>query len=103
MEKNIKRYFPIFVLPTLIAFLIAFVIPFIMGLYLSFCDFTTVTNSKFVGLSNYMNTFSDKEFLNALWFTVKFALIAVVTINFFGFIMALLLTKGLKGDRKSVV
>ncbi len=97
MEKNIKRYFPIFVLPTLIAFLIAFVIPFIMGLYLSFCDFTTVTNSKFVGLSNYMKTFSDKEFLNALWFTVKFALIAVVTINFFGFIMALLLTKGLKG------
>ena len=54
MGKTMKRYFPIFVLPTLIAFFVAFVIPFIMGVYLSFCDFTTVTNAKFVGLENYI-------------------------------------------------
>lgn len=97
MEKNLKKYFPIFVLPTLIAFFIAFVIPFIMGVYLSFCDFTTVTNAKWVGIDNYLKAFTNKEFLNALWFTVKFAFVAVISINVFGFLLALMLTRGIKG------
>ncbi|MCD7966390.1 MAG: sugar ABC transporter permease, partial [Clostridiaceae bacterium] len=42
MQKSIKRYFPIFVLPTLIAFIIAFLYPFIMRIYKSFTDFSTV-------------------------------------------------------------
>ena len=50
MEKSIKKYFPVFALPTLVAFTIGFIIPFIMGIYLSFCEFTTVTDAKFVGL-----------------------------------------------------
>ena len=54
MEKTMKKYFPLFVLPTLVAFLIAFVVPFVMGVYLSFCEFTTVTNAKFVGTANYI-------------------------------------------------
>ena len=72
MEKTIKKYFPLFVLPTLIAFLIAFVIPFILGIVLSFCKFTTVTNATFVGVSNYVKAFTNQDFINALWFTVKF-------------------------------
>lgn len=71
--------------------------PFIMGVYLSFCEFTTVTNAKFVGIQNYLNAFANKEFLHALWFTVKFAVVSVVTINVFGFILAMLLTRGIKG------
>lgn len=97
MEKTMKKYFPIFVMPTLVAFLIAFVIPFIMGLYLSFCEFTTVTNAKFVGFSNYIKAFSNKDFLNALIFTVMFAIVSVVTINVFGFLLALMLTRKLPG------
>lgn len=97
MEKTLKKYFPIFVLPTLIAFFIAFVIPFAMGLYLSFCEFTTVSNATFVGFSNYAKAFTDSGFLNAMGFTVKFALVAIVSINIFAFSVALLLTKGLKG------
>ncbi len=97
MERTMKKYFPIFVLPTLIAFLIAFVLPFIMGVVLSFTEFTTVLDAKWVGISNYIKVFSDKEFLNALWFTVKFTVVSVVTINFFSFIFALLLTKKVKG------
>ena len=97
MEKTMKKYFPIFVLPTLIAFLIAFVVPFIMGLYLSFCEFTTVTNATFVGFSNYIKAFSNKDFLNALIFTVAFALVSVITINVFGFLLALMLTRKLPG------
>ena len=42
MEKTLKKYFPIFVLPTLAAFTIGFIVPFAEGIYLSFCKFTTV-------------------------------------------------------------
>ncbi len=97
MEKTMKKYFPVFVLPTLIAFLIAFVVPFVVGLYLSFCEFTTVTNAEFVGLSNYIKAFSNKDFLSALLFTLGFAAVAVVTINIFGFLLALMLTQKLPG------
>lgn len=92
-----KKYFPLFVLPTLIAFLIAFVVPFLMGIYLSFCKFTTVANAEFVGWENYVKAFSNKGFLNALGFTVLFAVVAIVTINVFGFLLALLLTRKVPG------
>ncbi|WP_160671521.1 sugar ABC transporter permease [Clostridium sp. C8-1-8] len=98
MEKILKKYFHIFALPTLIAFLIAFFVPFILGMYLSFTEFTTVTNSKFVGLSNYVKAFHNKDFLNALIFTAKFTVISVLSINIFAFILALFLTRGLKGS-----
>lgn len=98
MHKHLTRYFPIFVLPTFLAFLIAFLIPFIMGIYLSFTEFTTVTDASFVGFENYITAFkSDTGFLDALWFTVKFAVIAIITINVFAFFLALVLTKGIRG------
>ena len=97
MGKTMKRYFPVFVLPTLLAFAVAFMVPFIMGIYLSFCDFTTVTNAKFVGISNYVKAFTNPDFLKAMWFTVKFAVLAVVTINICGFALALMLTQNIKG------
>ena len=92
-----NRYFPVLVLPTLLAFAVAFMVPFIMGIYLSFCDFTTVINAKFVGISNYVKAFTNPDFLKALWFTVKFAVLAVVTINICGFALALMLTQNIKG------
>ncbi len=96
--KSVKKYFPIFVMPTLLAFLIAFVIPFVLGLYLSFTEFTTVTNAKFVGFENYFNVFkNDTGFLDSLWFTVKFALASVISINLFAFLLALLLTRNITG------
>ena len=98
MERVLRKWFPIFILPTLTAFLIAFLIPFIMGLYLSFCEFRTVSDAKFVGLKNYISAFSDNsDFLNALIFTVLFSIVTVITINLFGFLLALSLTRGLKG------
>ena len=97
MEKNLKKYFPIFVGPTLIAFLIAFLIPFFLGIYLSFTKFTTVLDAKWVGLDNYTKAFKSKDFLDALWFTSKFTVISVITINLFAFAIAVLLTRRKKG------
>ena len=98
MQKMPKKYFAFFTLPTLIAFTISFLIPFLLGIYLSFTEFSTVTNSHWVGTDNYFRAFADdKNFFNALVFTVKFAIISVVMINVLSFSLALLLTRKLKG------
>ena len=66
MEKALKKYFPFFVLPTLIAFVTVFLFPFILGVWLSFTKFTTIFNAKFVGFSNYITAFSSSQkFLRA--------------------------------------
>ncbi|MBS5081775.1 MAG: sugar ABC transporter permease [Clostridiales bacterium] len=97
MQKAIKRYFPLFALPTLIAFCIGFIIPFIMGIYLAFCEFSTVTNAKFTGLRNFVMVFQDETFLHALGFTVLFTIVSMLTINVLAFTVANMLTKGFKG------
>jgi len=97
MQKMIKKYFALFALPTLLAFIVAFVVPFVLGVYLSFTEFTTVTDAKWVGLSNYVKAFQDKDFLNALWFTAKFTVVSVISINVLAFLLALLLTKKVLG------
>lgn len=97
MQKTLKKYFAVFTLPTLLAFCLAFVVPFVMGLYLSFCKFTTVTNATFIGFENYIKAFGEPDFLNAMLFTVKFAVIAIITINIFAFALSLLLTRKIKG------
>ena len=51
--KAIRRWWALFALPTFAAFIIGFLVPFIMGVYLSFCEFTTVTDGEWVGLKNY--------------------------------------------------
>ena len=97
-NKMMKKYFTVFVLTTLLAFTIGFIVPFIMGVYLSFCKFTTVTDAKFVGLQNYVKIFTeDGTFGHALWYTTAFTVVSVVLINVIGFAVALLLTKKIKG------
>lgn len=93
-----KKYFAIFMIPTLAAFVVAFAIPLVMGLYLSFCNFKTIGNAKWVGLSNYAFVFKDSSgFISALIFTAKVAIVGVISTNLLAFALALLLTKGLKG------
>ena len=99
-DRNpIRRYFPIFVLPTLICFTLFFVVPFFMGIGLSFTKFTTVTDiTSFVGFKNYIKAFTvDNEFLHALEFTSIFTVVSIITVNVFAFALALMLTKGIKG------
>ena len=97
-NKAMKKYFPVFVLPTLIAFTIGFIVPFCMGVYLSFCKFTTVTDAKFVGFSNYAKIFTeDGTFVHALWYTAAFTVVSVILINVIAFAVAMLLTKNIRG------
>lgn len=97
MQKAISKYWPVFVLPTLIAFIIGFIWPFIWGIYLSFQRFTTVSKTTFVGIQNYINVFQDSTFLHAFGFTAAFTVVSTVLINVCAFAIALVLTRGIKG------
>ena len=96
MKKPLAGYFPIFLLPTLLAFAMFFVIPFLMGIGLSFTDFPTVTDATWVGFANYVKAFTaDNEFIHALGFTSLFTVVSIVTVNVFAFSLAVLLTREL--------
>lgn len=97
MQKAIKRYFPLFLLPTLAAFIIGFIVPFALGIWLSFCKFTTVQDATFIGLDNYVKAFADATFIHSLWFTALFAIVSLVLINILAFALAMVLTQKLPG------
>lgn len=97
MERAIRKWWPLFILPTFAAFCVGFIWPFIQGVYLSFCQFITIDRATFVGFSNYIFAFKDQTFGHAFWFTVAFAIVSTVSINVLGFALAIALTRKLKG------
>ena len=80
--KAIRRWWALFALPTFAAFIIGFLVPFIMGVYLSFCEFTTVTDGEWVGLKNYGKALKDKEFLHALGFSTAVTIVTTIRIRY---------------------
>lgn len=97
LRRPIQRMFFIFLLPTLAAFIVGFVYPFFKGFYLSFCSFTTTSNTTFVGIGNYKKALQDPTFLHAFWYTALFAVVSVILINVLAFLVAYLLTLKIKG------
>ena len=97
MYKRFYRWFPVFVLPTLAAFAVAFLIPFAMGIWLSFQRFTTIKNTHFVGLENYIRAVADEGFLGSLRFSALFTAVSLITVNLLAFALALALTRRLRG------
>ena len=92
-----KKWWPVFLLPTFAAFVIGFIIPFVQGVYLSFCKFQTINKTTFIGVSNYVKAFADTQFTQAFWFTVRFTVVSTLLINVIALMIALLLTRGIKG------
>ena len=95
--KSIRRWWALFALPTFAAFIIGFLLPFILGVYLSFCKFTTVTDARPVGLRNYRVALQDKEFWHAMGYTTAFTIVTTIIINVVAFAIAYMLTKAFKG------
>ena len=92
-----KKWWPVFLLPTFAAFVIGFIIPFVQGVYLSFCKFQTINKTTFIGVSNYVKAFADTQFTQAFWFTVRFTVVSTLLINVIALMIALLLTRSIKG------
>lgn len=97
MIKSLRRWGWIFAAPTFIAFAIGFIAPFLLGVYLSFTKFTTVSNSKWVGLANYTKILGDDTFVHSLWYTTLFTVVTTVLINVLAFFVAYMLTKKFRG------
>ncbi|MBQ6719980.1 MAG: sugar ABC transporter permease [Oscillospiraceae bacterium] len=97
MQRPIRKWAPLFILPTFAAFAIGFVWPFIQGIYLSFCNFNIPTDAKWVGLQNYAKVFKDAGFLNAFWNTAGFAVVSIILINVVAFFIAYALTQKMRG------
>ncbi len=77
--------------------MIGFIVPFAMGIWLSFCEFTTVTDANFVGLENYIKALKDTVFLHSFWYTALFAVVSLVVINAIAFLLAIALTRKIRG------
>ena len=98
IRRPIQRWFPLFLLPTFAAFCVGFLYPFCKGLFLSFCKFKLTSHWTWVGFDNYLRIFNDGGFVHAFWYTALFALVSLVIINVFAFMVAYALTQGIKGS-----
>lgn len=98
LSGSIRKWFPLFLLPTVAAFVIGFIYPFMRGIYLSFCKFTTTSNATWIGLGNYLRVFQDQSFLHSFWYTALFAVVSLVIINLLAFAVAYALTRGIRGS-----
>ena len=101
-KNPLRRWGWLYLGPMAAAFAIGFVWPFAQGIYLSFCNFRTTSDAKFLGFDNlfknYTKAFDDPKFVSAFWFTALFAIVSLVLINVLAFIVAYLLTQGIKGS-----
>ena len=97
IRKPIERCFLIFLARTLAAFTIGFVYPFLKGFYLSFCSFKTTSDATFIGLGNYVKALGDPSFTHAFWYTALYAIVSLLLINIIAFVIAYVLTQGIKG------
>ena len=98
IRRPMKRWAPLFLLPTFLAFCIGFVWPFIQGIYLSFCKFNVPSDATWVGVQNYTKIWTDAGFWNAFKNTAAFAAVTIVLINVVAFMIAYALTQKMRGS-----
>lgn len=103
MKRNTLSYkcqqYAMFAGLSTLAFAAVVIIPFLYGIYLTLTSWDGVSKSKpFVGLANYASTFADTDFWAALGRTLIYTVIAVVLVNVVAFLLAYLVTRGVKGQ-----
>ncbi|MBQ6399158.1 MAG: sugar ABC transporter permease [Clostridia bacterium] len=88
----------LFLLPTLIAFLMVIIIPFILGIYYSFTNWQgTGAVTESVGFANYAAIFKEPGFLHSFLVTLLFTVLNIITVNVVAFIISLLVTSEIRG------
>ena len=91
-SKSGKFYYWAFLFPALLAIVTVILIPLLYGIYTSFTN-SDGFNMDFVGLENYKRLFTDQQFIESLWFTIRFAVLAVLGVNVIGLGFAVLVTQ----------
>ena len=96
--NNQNKWFWIFLSPVILALGIVVVVPFVYGFVFSFTNWNGLTATSFVGFEHYLNLFQEEEFMNSIWFTVKFSIVTVILLNVFGLCLALIVTRKIKSN-----
>lgn len=91
-------WYALFVLPLVLIFVTVVIIPFIIGIYYSFFEWDGIRANPMVpvGIQNYIELFSDSRFLDSAWITIKFTVLAVISVNVVGLAFAMLVTSKLR-------
>lgn len=91
----------VFLIPTLVVFLVLIAYPVCSTIYLSFCNYRTQTITQgavFNGVANYIKMFQDEEMWTSLLFTVKFTVISVILETVLGMACALIMNRNFRGS-----
>ena len=98
-SKHKVKDFCLFGLPGLFCFFAVVIIPFIYGVYLTFTDWDGVSSEKhFIWFKNFKGVIRDGEFWTSLLLTFKYVIVVVILVNVIAFVIAYLLTRGIKGQ-----
>lgn len=98
-SKHKVKNFCLFGLPGLFCFFAVVIIPFIYGVYLTFTDWDGVSSEKhFIWFENFKGVIRDGEFWTSLLLTFKYVIVVVILVNVIAFVIAYLLTRGIKGQ-----
>lgn len=88
----------LFLAPVLVSLFLVVLVPLGLGVFYSFTDWNGIQTTAFVGFQNYIDIFQEKEFMDALWFTVKFSIVSIILINVIGLVLALIVTSRIKSN-----
>lgn len=100
-RKKIKKFqdWLIFAMPGCLVFFMVVMVPFFYGFYLTLTDWDGISSEKtIVGLTNYISVMQDTEFWQSMFLTLKYVFISVLLVNIIAFLIAYLLTNGMKGQ-----
>lgn len=98
-NKNKGKDFCMFALPGMFCFFAVVIIPFVYGVYLTLTDWNGVAKVKnFIGLENFKGVMKDGQFWTSLGLTFKYVILVVLLVNVIAFLLAYLLTRGIKGQ-----
>lgn len=98
-NKNKGKDFCMFALPGMFCFFAVVIIPFVYGVYLTLTDWNGVAKVKnFIGFENFKGVLKDGAFWNSLGLTFKYVILVVLLVNVIAFLLAYLLTRGIKGQ-----
>lgn len=100
MDKKLFWQYFILVIPGFVIFTIGLIIPMFMAFRYSLTSWDGMSAEKpFVGLQNYINLFHDKNFIDALWFTIKFTIGNTIIQNVVALLFAIAVDSGIKGQK----
>ncbi|HEV7276595.1 MAG TPA: sugar ABC transporter permease [Devosiaceae bacterium] len=87
----------ILLLPSLVVIGLVIFYPFVTGFWYSLTDGSLMRPGNFVGLDNYFQLFTMRDFQNSLWFSFVFAVANVVGCYLLGLGLALLMNMEMPG------